>query len=154
MRRTKQALDREVCKRILTEEKRGVLAVNGDAGYPYAIPMDFFFEPLNCSIYLHSACNGHKIDAIKQNDKVCFTVWNQGERKKDDWSYFVDSVICFGYATIVKDESERNRYTKQLGLKYYPSESEVDNEMNKAFDRMLLIRIDIEHMTGKHVHER
>ena len=41
--RVKQALDRETCIRILKEEKRGVLAVQGDDGYPYAMPLNHWY---------------------------------------------------------------------------------------------------------------
>lgn len=154
MRRRKQALDAETCERILAEEKRGVLAVNGDDGYPYAIPMDFYFDAAAQAIYLHSAVAGHKVDSIARDDKVCFTTWNKGVQQEGDWSYFVDSVIAFGRAHAVEDEAERLRATKQLGMKYYPTEEEVDHEIEVDLKRMLLIRIDVEHMTGKHVHER
>lgn len=154
MRRKKQALDKEACEQILAEEKRGVLAVNGDDDYPYAVPMDFYYDAPAQAIYLHSAISGHKVDAITRNDKVCFTTWNKGVQQEGDWSYFVDSVIAFGRAHAVEDETERLRATKQLGMKYYPTEEEVDIEMQRDLSRMLLIRIDIEHMTGKHVHER
>lgn len=154
MRRRKQALDAEACERILVEEKRGVLAVNGDDGYPYAVPMDFLFDPAKQAIYLHSAMAGHKVDAIACDDKACFTVWNKGVQQEGDWSYFVDSVIAFGRAHVVEDEAERLSVSRQLGLKYYPSEEEVDAEIERDMKRMLLIRIDVEHLTGKHVHER
>lgn len=154
MRRKKQALDKEACEQILAEEKRGVLAVNGEDGYPYAVPMDFYYDAPAQAIYLHSAITGHKVDAITRNDKVCFTTWNKGVQQEGDWSYFVDSVIAFGRAHTVENETERLRATKQLGMKYYPTEEEVDIEMQRDLSRMLLIRIDIEHMTGKHVHER
>lgn len=154
MRRFKQALDVETCERILAEEKRGVLAVNGDDGYPYAVPMNFWYDPTAHAIYLHSAVEGHKVNAIERDDKVCFTVWNKGVQQEGDWSFFVDSVIAFGRANAVEDEAERLAATKQLGLKYYPSEEEVDAEIERDMGRILLIRIDIEHLTGKHVHER
>lgn len=154
MRRRKQALDKEVCDLLLIEEKRGVLAVNGDEGYPYAIPVDFYYDPNASAIYIHSALSGHKVDAIVRDSKACFTVWNKGSHESGDWSYFVDSVVAFGRASFVEDENERLHIAKLLGLKYYPSAEEVDAEIENAFDRMLLIRIDIEHMTGKHVHEK
>lgn len=154
MRRAKQALGLDACDRLLEQERRGGLAVNGDDGFPYAVPINFLFDPASRSIYFHSALSGHKIEAMKRNNKVCFTVWNRGIQQEGDWSYFVDSVVAFGRASIVEDEIERIQRTKQFGLKYYPNEAEVDHEIEKALDRMLLIRIDIDHLTGKHVHER
>lgn len=154
MRRRRQGLETDACRDLLTNERRGVLAVNGDEGYPYAVPMDFYFDADRDAIYLHSAVAGHKVDAIARDPKVCFTTWDKGVRKEGDWSYFVDSVVAFGKAHFVDDEDERMHATKLLGLKYYPTEEEVEAEMERDMDRMLLIRIDIEHMTGKHVHER
>lgn len=154
MRRRKQGLDQEICEAILDEEKRGVLAVSGDDGYPYAVPMNFYYDASKKAIYMHSAKSGHKVDAIKNDSKACFTVWNQGIQEEGDWAYYVDSVIIFGRATIVESEEERRRMAKRLGMKYYPSEDEVDIEIKRDLDRMLLIRIDMEHMTGKHVHEK
>lgn len=52
------------------------------------------------------------------------------------------------------DETERLAFTKRLGMKYYPTAEEVDAEIARDMPRMLLIRIDIEHLTGKHVRER
>ena len=44
MRRFKQALTREECAAILREEKRGTLAVIGDGGWPYALPINFWYD--------------------------------------------------------------------------------------------------------------
>ena len=70
--RKKQALSIEECKEILKQEVRGVLAVNCDDGYPYALPINFHFDETNNKIYFHSGKYGHKIDAIKSSDKVSF----------------------------------------------------------------------------------
>lgn len=44
MRRFKQQVSQEKCIEILKSEPRGVLAVLGDDGYPYTIPLDFFYD--------------------------------------------------------------------------------------------------------------
>ena len=41
MRRAKKAIPDEAAKRLLQTERRGVLAVNGDLGHPYAVPANF-----------------------------------------------------------------------------------------------------------------
>ena len=73
MRRFKQEVTREECVKILTDEKRGVLAVNGDNGYPYAVPVNFYYDRNTDKIYFHCAKAGHKLDAMLSDDKVCFT---------------------------------------------------------------------------------
>mgnify|MGYP001205264268 FL=1 len=73
MRRFKQAVSQDKCKKILTEAKRGVFSVIGDNGYPYSLPINFYYYETDNRIFFHGAREGHKVDAIKNCDKVCFT---------------------------------------------------------------------------------
>lgn len=41
MRRFKQQITTEECKKVLKEEKRAAFSVIGDDGYPYTIPINF-----------------------------------------------------------------------------------------------------------------
>lgn len=154
MRRKKQEISKEECLRILREEKRGVLAVAGDDGYPYAVPLDFYYDEDEEIIYFHGAREGHKIDAIKRCDKVCFTVYNQGYQKDGDWSYYVTSVIVFGRAALVTDETVTYEKSRALGEKYFPTQEEVERELKQAVSRVQIVAISIDHMTGKLVHEQ
>jgi len=85
MRRFKQAVSEEECKKILREAKRGTFSVLGDNGYPYTIPINFYYDEIDNRIYFHGAKEGHKVDSIKKCDKVCFTTWNKGFRKEGRW---------------------------------------------------------------------
>ena len=58
MRRFKQEVSQEECKRILSTEKRGTLSVIGDDGYPYCVPVNFYFEEGEGKIYFHCAKEG------------------------------------------------------------------------------------------------
>ncbi len=153
MRRFKQALSDEECIRILKTEKRGTLAVIGDDGYPYAVPIIFYYDEPENKIFFHTAKEGHKIDAMQACDKVCFTVHDAGE-KGDDWSFFVNSVIVFGRARPVTDLTVKREKAKAFGMKYYPSEEELDRELERDFDRVQMMEIAPEHMSGKRVHEK
>ena len=75
---------------------------------------------------------GHKIDAIKDCDKVCFTTWNTGFQKENDWVWNVTSVIVFGRAELIEDAAQTSEKVRKLAMKYYPTEEEVDAEMEKA----------------------
>ena len=154
MRRFKQELAKEECIRILKEEKRGVIAVCGDGGYPYAVPINFYYDEQAETVYFHSAKEGHKIDAIRNCSKVCFTVWDKGVPKEGDWSYYVKSVIAFGRAEELEDGEEKYEKLRLFGLKYYPTAEGVDEEIRKDGARVNLVAIRIEHMTGKQVHEK
>ena len=44
VRKSKNALGEEAAKEVLRSARRGVLAVNGDNGYPYAIPINYLYD--------------------------------------------------------------------------------------------------------------
>lgn len=153
LRRYKQELPQNECIEILKKEKRAALSVNGEDGYPYVVPINFYYDEETQKIYFHSSRKGQKIEAIEKNDKVCFTVWEKGE-KRDDWSYYVRSVIIFGRAKLIKDESLALEKIKKFALKYYPTEEEVDHEIKKDFKAVQMVEITIENICGKLVHEK
>lgn len=61
MRRNRQQLSRERCEEILNRAASGVLAVLGDEGYPYAVPLSYVYS--EGKFYFHCARQGHKLDA-------------------------------------------------------------------------------------------
>lgn len=154
MRRHKQQVSEKECLEILKTARRGVLSVIGDDGYPYGIPMDFYYDEADGRIYFHCAKQGHKIDAIRSCSKVCFTTWNKGFQKDGDWAWNVTSVVVFGHAELPDDRKLTYDKVLQLGLKYYPDPAEAEEEMRMAADRVQLIALTIEHMTGKLVNEK
>ena len=62
MRRKRQELPKEECKKILNNATAGVLSVLGDGGYPYGVPISYVYA--EGKLYFHSAVEGHKLDAI------------------------------------------------------------------------------------------
>ncbi|MBQ3418459.1 MAG: pyridoxamine 5'-phosphate oxidase family protein [Ruminococcus sp.] len=152
IRRHKQQLPDEECIRILTEEKRGILALLGDEGYPYTVPLNFVYD--NGKIYFHCAKEGHKLDALKSCDKVSFCVYQQEEKTEDDWAYHIRSVIVFGRAKLLTDREEIIEKCRLLGLKYYPNAQDVEKEIEKDGSRAACIELIIEHMTGKRIYEK
>ncbi|MDD4692677.1 pyridoxamine 5'-phosphate oxidase family protein [Eubacterium aggregans] len=154
MRRFKQALSQGECKEILGAEPRGVLSVIGDDGYPYGVPMNFYYDEAENRIYFHCAKVGHKLDAIKSCSKVCFTTWDKGLKEADDWAWHVRSVIVMGQAALVEDSAVIEEKVRQLALKYYPTPEEVEMEISRDIHRMGFIALDIRQMTGKRVKEK
>ena len=152
MRRFKQQLTEDECEKILRGQKRGVLAVLGDGGYPYTVPLNYVFD--NGCIWFHSALQGHKIDALRRCDKASFCVLEQKERSGDGWSYFVNSVVAFGRLSEITDDKEKKEKLRLLGQKYFPSEEMVESDIAKNAAKCTVIELRIEHLTGKKVHER
>lgn len=155
MRRFKQQVTEMECQKILTEEKRAAFSVIGDNGYPYTVPINFYYDVNDNCIYFHGAKEGHKIDAIKKCDKVCLTTWNQGFITDDSWEWNVTSVVVFGKARLVNDNTIIEDRLRKMANKYYPNKEEVETEMtSSAFNHIQIFAIDIEHLTGKLVNEK
>lgn len=72
MRRSRQQLRLSESRAILERGTCGVLALAGDGGYPYALPMSYAYR--EGKIYFHAARTGHKIDAIARCPKASFCV--------------------------------------------------------------------------------
>ena len=154
MRRFKQQLSDADCLAVLQAAKRGVLAVHGDDGYPYAVPLNFVFDPAARILYFHMAVAGHKLDAIKRDSKVCFTVMDDGYKVEDDWAWYVRSVVVFGEAKVVKDDAMRDRWLRALAAKYFPPTEDVEEDMRRNAPRALVVAVTVEHISGKLVHEK
>ncbi|CRL37105.1 Predicted flavin-nucleotide-binding protein [Roseburia inulinivorans] len=154
MRRIKNKISEEDAKNLLANEKRGIFAVNGDDGYPYAIPVNYFYDRENEKIYFHGAKSGHKIDALKKDDKVCFTVYGNERYKEGDWEPYSQSTVVFGRCRLIEDAEITEARVRELALKYYPDKEEAEQELRKSIQAVQLYEITIEHLSGKQVHEK
>ena len=152
--RKNKALSKEECLSILEEQKRGVLSVIGDEGYPYGMPLNHFYDKEDGKLYFHSAQFGHKVDSIKKDARVSYCVMNKGELDKDGWSLHVQSVIVFGKAFIVEDKEKIIDICKKLSYKFGQDDAWIKKEIEIDLHRTLVFGVDIEYMTGKNVHER
>ncbi len=157
MRRFKQQISFEECEKVLFEQPRGVLAVLGDNDYPYTVPLDHIYS--DGKIYFHCAGEGHKIDAIRKHNKVSFCVMDEGYRKEGEWALNINSVVVFGRIKEVKDVRIKEEKLRLLGLKYNPSPEDVEDELKryldpeKHIDRVTILELTPEHITGKLVNE-
>jgi len=148
MRRKKQLLPREVTDRILAAGKVGVLGVSGDDDYPYTVPVNFVYE--DGKLYFHSAVSGHKLDGIQKNEKVSFCIIDQDEVVPEKFTSYFRSVIAFGIARIVTDDAVKMHALQMLVKKYSPGfEVEGGAEIQKDWNRMSVVEITIQHVTGK-----
>ena len=121
--RIKQKISNTECIEILKNEKRGVLSVNGLNGYPYGIPLNHYYNEEDNRIYFHSGKVGYKIDSLKENNKVCYTVYDKGYLKDDFWALNVKSVIIFGSVYFVNDINKIEEISRKLSYKFINDEN-------------------------------
>jgi nitroimidazol reductase NimA-like FMN-containing flavoprotein (pyridoxamine 5'-phosphate oxidase superfamily) len=148
MRRLKQQLPQETAEEILNRNTSGILALNGDDDYPYAVPMSYVYA--EGKLYFHSAKTGHKIDAIKRSEKASFCVIDQDQIVPEKYTTFYRSVIAFGRARLVEECEEIRRVATMLAIKYAPDFKEgIPKEIDSSIKHMTIIEMTIDYMTGK-----
>ena len=150
MRRKAQQLTEAECVNILNNATSGILGVFGDDGYPYTVPVSHVFY--DGKIAFHCAKEGHKIDAIRRNEKVSFCVIAQDEVMPKERTTAYISVIAFGRASLVEDPDQKRRICEAIGRKFAPEymkECRNETEMYLQRGGLACVEITVEHMTGK-----
>lgn len=151
-RREREITDLEQIIKIL--EKENIIHIGlVDGDEPYVVPMNYGFtmEDGKLTLYLHGATEGKKINLMRANPKVFFSI-------ESDITAFSGNVACQygtsyssimgkGTAKILDDVEE-----KKSGLSIFmKSQTGLDFEFN---DRMVsavaVIRIDVSDYTAKH----
>ncbi len=147
MRRDDRQLAHEEAVAILKKGEYGVLAMMGDEGYPYAVPLSYAFD--QGAIVFHSAVEGHKVEAIRKNPKCSFTVIGDTEVLPGKFSTRYESVIAFGNARELKGE-EKHQALMALIQKYSPEFLESGEKyVLNAGVKTVVVKIEIDSLTGK-----
>lgn len=147
MRRKDREISINDSREILTKACYGVLSTISENGYPYGVPVNYVFY--NGYIYFHSAKEGHKIDNIKNNSKVSFSIVGSEEVLPDQFTTNYESVIAFGEAEEVY-ELEKGEALLEIIKKYSPEFIEKGKKYIEALEsKTTVIKIDIKHLSGK-----
>ena len=151
--RKKQKLSHEECLRILKEEKRGVLSVIGDDGYPYGMPMNHWYNEVDGKLYFHCGRVGHRADALRRDPRVSFCVYDGGYRNDGEWALNIRSVIVFGTVEVVEDAERIAHATAMLSRKFTDDEAYIAREIAQYAANTALLVLTPEHICGKLVNE-
>ncbi len=154
IRRKEKEIGMQAAKELLHSARRGVLAVNGDDGYPYGIPINYLYDEENETILFHGSCAGHKAEAINRCDKVCFTVVSGETVKEEAWAPYLKSVVVFGRCHPVEERETAMAAVKRFAMKYYPDEQTADEEIRRSGRAVRMYAIKIEHISAKEIQER
>ena len=149
MRRKKQLLPAAMTAAVLQRNTSGVLAVSGEDGYPYAVPLSYVYA--EGKLWFHSARNGHKLDAIMRQEKVSFCVVDQDEIVPERYTTHFRSAIAFGRVRVVTDAAMKRRVLELLADKYAPQNSPAARaqEIDGQLAHTAVLELTIEHLTGK-----
>lgn len=151
--RKKQKLTHAECISLLKNEKRGVLSVIGDDGYPYGLPINHYYNEDDGKIYFHSGKTGHKIDALGKCSKVSFCVIDSGSKNDGTWALNFRSVIVFGRTETVDNIEKAVEMSRRLSYKFTDDSEYIENEIKSFGSAVLVFALVPEHITGKRVNE-
>lgn len=149
MRRQDRALCQDETREILQKGNYGFLMMHGLGDYPYGIPLNYVYS--ENSIYIHSALEGHKLDCIRNDNKVAFCVVGEATILPDKFSTRYKSAIVFGRAYELSGSEKFEALIKLIG-RYVDSDNCLAKGrayVEKDQDITAVFRIDIDHMTGK-----
>lgn len=147
MRRKDRMMDHERAVEVLKAGEYGVLSMVTPDGYGYGVPINYAYE--GDVIYVHCATSGHKLDSIKANSKVSFCVVGKVDVLADQFTTNYESVIAFGGANVIEGE-EKTQALVAILKKYSSDFMEAGLKMmQEQLTRTVVIKVQIEHMTGK-----
>ena len=152
LRRIRQTASQEECIALLESAPRGILAVHGENGYPYGLPVNYVF--MDGRIYFHCSKEGHKVDALRADDRVSFTILSEPVKNEGEWWYCFTSVIVFGRISEVTATEKADRILRALGSKYFPEGYDMETDIIRNGPRALILELTIDHVSGKHVREK
>lgn len=148
----KRAMGQDGIWSLLDRAEVGQLATVGKDGKPYAVPVCYVFEGER--IYFHCGLDGKKLDNIKANPSVCFSVYEvlgQGvdaDKPCDSWTHY-RSVLATGTAHIIEDRDEKMRSLRILSEKL--AKGPVGEIEAGSLDRTCVVEILIEEISGKKI---
>jgi nitroimidazol reductase NimA-like FMN-containing flavoprotein (pyridoxamine 5'-phosphate oxidase superfamily) len=145
-RKDREIFDEELLS-VLNNGEYGTLATIGDNGYPYAVPVSYvYFEN---AVYFHCAAQGTKLDNIKNNNKVSFSIVGKTKVLPDKFSTEYESIVVFGHA--VQMEGEEKRKALFALIEKYSSEFKEEGRayIERASNNSTVVKINIDKMTGK-----
>lgn len=160
MRRKDREMDKQFAYDIIDKADFGSLATVNENGTPYSVPISYVRK--DDTIYIHSILQGTKIENIKRNPKISMSFVGDvnipfpteessaGVEASEVFTTEFESAIVFGSANIVEDSNEKILGLRLLCEKYTPDNMKCFSDAIKDALKMTgVIRIDIEHITGK-----
>lgn len=136
---------------LLKEQPRGVLSLQGDDGYPYGVPTNFWYCDADGCIYFHGGRTGHKMDAIARSSKASLTVISKPIEVADSWAPDYKSVIVFGRIQAVEEAAMA--VAKELSLQFTRDLAFIREQIDLYGHETAVFRLVPEHITGKRINE-
>jgi len=129
------------------------VAMNGEGGFPYVIPMTFGSELKDGKIiiYFHSAGAGRKWEILNSDPRVCVEAdlyYKVEKRENGDITAIYESVIGTGKAELLTEQADKVYALKNMLGHYKESGFPVTSCHGLA--KVEVFRIVLDEVSGKH----
>ena len=150
-RKDREVTQKEELIEILDSCKTACIAmIDGDI--PYNVPLNYGYEFKGDDLILFFLCAkaGRKIDIIKNNNRVCFALFSEGEPIHAETpcssGYYYSSIIGNGTAQFVEDMDEKKHALKKL----VEHQMQVETEFTDAqADTVCVFKVISKDYSGK-----
>lgn len=157
-----QQLDDQRKLEILRQAHWGVLSTVNPDGEPYGVPIGFAWDDSDNSLIFHTSNSGMKVENLRRDDRVCFSVVGSSDLISGKFSAGYESIVIFGHVSRVEDPAEALRTAVVYCRKFAPKiiegmnidEAEMEiNDMaqmiEKSAGQMSMYRLTPTHIDGK-----
>lgn len=151
-RREREILDRAELGTVLMRGRYMAVAMCRN-GEPYVVTLSYGYSADENALYFHCARDGLKLDFLRANPSVCATVVEDLGYKSGECAHAYRSVVVRGPLRVVEDRADKAHGLRVLLAHQEDDPREVEGRLlpdDAAYDRVLVLRLAIAEMTGKH----
>ena len=150
MRWKKRQMSGEQTNGLMARARYGILCTVDADGCPYGLPISYAYDAPTRRVFMHcSAAGGHNLDNVVARPKASFTVVEDAELLPEQFSTQYCSAIATGTVRIAEGLEKREGIEAIL-RKLAPDNIEAGMAyIDRAFDRLAVIVLDVDRMTGK-----
>ena len=119
---------------------------------PYLVTMNYGYDEERNALYFHCAREGQKIDFIVANSRVCATVVEDHGYRMGECDHAYRSLVIRGRMVVVEGLAEK-KHALETMLFHLEDDPDVVRQRQlkneDAYRNVGILRLDVEHVTGK-----
>jgi nitroimidazol reductase NimA-like FMN-containing flavoprotein (pyridoxamine 5'-phosphate oxidase superfamily) len=148
MRRKDREMPREFAEAVIDASRFATLATVDSDGTPYCVALSMVRDRER--LYFHCALEGHKIENLRRESRVCISFVGETKLPSDDFTVEYESAVVFGAASEVINRDEKIRALRLICERCTPSNmAAFDAAIEKSLDLTGVWKIHIGAISGK-----
>jgi uncharacterized protein len=150
-KKEREITDPQVMADILRKGKFTVISLCRD-NEPYVVTLSYGYDESSRTLYFHAGNSGLKLEFLRENPVVCGTVIEDRGYLTDECAHAYRSVVFWGKMTVVQSLEEKKQGMEVLFNQLEENPAPIKARTLKkdaAYDAVAVLRLRIDHITGK-----